>query len=336
VSVNSRGVQGNGGSYTPVISGDGRFVAFVSDATNFVPHDTNRGTDVFLHDRKAGRTIRLSVAIDGRETEGGDSPAISRDGRFVVYNAAKPLRSIGTDEDLDGTFVYDTKTGKRSRVPFIGGEDMSISGDGRYIVFASEVRDLVPKDLNRKYDCFLYDRKTRKFRLVSVNSAGKQGNGESTGPWISDDGRFVAFASSASNLVPGDTNAKDDVFVRDLRTGRTTRASLTAAGRQATGGSGGPVLSADGRWLVFLSQAALAGPSSLDVTHYDVFLLDRRTRALVRANVAPGGRPADGATTSYPALSADGRHVAFSSRASNLVRGDTNGADDVFVRTYTR
>lgn len=336
VSVSSTGQQADSHSFTPTISGDGRWVAFVSDATNLVPNDTNRGTDVFLHDRRTGRTKRLSVALDGRETEGGDSPAISANGRIVAFNAGKPLRSIGTDEDLDGTFVYDTKTGRRERIPYIGGEDLSLSGDGRLLVFASEARDLVPNDRNRKYDCFLYDRKTRKMRLVSVDDKGRQGNGESTGPAISANGRFVAFASSASNLVRGDTNKADDVFVRDLKTGRTSRASLTSKGRQATQGSGGPVLSADGRWLVFLSQADLTAPSLFDLTHFDVFLLDRTTRTLVRVNIAPGGNGADGPTTSYPAISGDGRHVAFSSRASNLVPGDTNGLDDVFVRTYKR
>ena len=334
LSVNSAGVQANADSFTPAISGDGRWVAFVSDATNLVPHDTNGGTDVFLHDRRSGRTILLNVALDGRETEGGDSPAVSRDGRWVVYNAAKPLRSIGTDEDLDGTFLYDTRTGKRARIPYIGGEDMSLSGTGRYVAFSSDVRDLVPHDGNRKYDCFVYDRTTRRIRLVSTDSRGRQGNGESTGPVISADGRYVAFASSATNLVAGDTNHADDVFVKDLRTGRTTRASLTSAGRQADQGSGGPVFSADGRYLAFLSQADITGRTLLDPTVYDVYLRDRRAGTVVRVNVSPGGVGADGETTSYPAISADGRHVAFSSRASNLVAGDTNGLDDIFVRTY--
>ena len=334
VSVSSKGGQADDHSFTPSISGDGRWVTFVSDATNLVPGDTNGDTDAFLHDRRTGRTVRLSVALDGRETEGGDSPAISANGRYVVYNVAKPLRSIGTDEDLDGTFVYDTRTGKRQRIPWIGGEDMTISGDGRLIAFSSETRDLVAKDTNRKYDCFVYDRKTRKMRLVSVDDKGRQGNGESTGPVISANGRFVAFASTASNLVRGDTNKVDDVFVRDLKTGRTTRASFTAKGRQTNGASGGPVLSADGRYLVYLSSADIVGLSGLNPTVFDVILVDRRTSTVARVNVAPGGAGADGPTTSFPAISGDGRHVAFGSRASNLVAGDTNGRDDVFVRTY--
>jgi Tol biopolymer transport system component len=334
VSVSSSGGQADAHSFTPSISGDGRWVAFVSDATNLVPGDTNGGTDVFLHDRRSGRTTRMSVAIDGRETEGGDGPAISANGRFVVYNAAKPLRSIGTDEDLDGTFVYDTRTRKRERIPYIGGEDISISSDGRFIAFASEARDLVPNDKNRKYDCFVYDRKARKMRLVSVNSKGGQGNGESTGPEISSNGRYVGFASSASNLVAGDTNKLDDVFVHDLRTGRTTRVSVTAKGKQAQGGSGGPVLSVDGRYVAYLSAADITGRGSPNPTFFDVYLLDRRTKTVVRANVSPTGQPANGPTTSFPAISDNGRHVAFSSRAGNLVPGDTNGVDDVFVRSY--
>lgn len=340
VSVSSTGRQGNDHSWTPQISADGRWVAFVSDATNLVPGDTNKyrgedmGTDVFLHDRKTHRTTRLNLAIDGRQTEGGDSPMLSADGHYVVYNAAKPLVSTGTDEDLDGMFVYDTRTGKRERLPYIAGDDPSISADGRYVVFSSEVRDLVPHDTNRKYDCFLYDRKTHKTSLISVNDKGRQGNGESNGVVISPNGRYVAFSSTASNLVPHDTNKVDDVFVRDLRTGRTTRISLTSTGGQATDRSGGPVLSGDGRYVVYLSAADIVGRGVLDPAVFDVFRYDRRTGTVSRVNVAPNGAGANGDTTSFPAISADGRHVAFASRASNLVAGDTNLNDDVFVRSY--
>jgi Tol biopolymer transport system component len=340
VSVSSGGAQGDDHSWTPQISADGRWVAFVSDATNLVPGDTNRfrgeelGTDVFLHDRRTHRTTRLNLAIDGRQTEGGNSPMLSADGHYVVYNAAKPLVSTGTDEDLEGMFVYNTRTGKRERLPNIVGDDPSISADGRYVVFASEVRDLVPNDTNRKYDCFLYDRKTHKTTLISVNDKGRQGNNESNGVVISPNGRYVAFSSTASNLVPGDTNKLDDVFVRDLKTGRTTRISLTATGRQARGRSGGPVLSGDGRYVVYLSEADIVGRGVLDPAVYDVFLYDRRTRTVSRVNIAPNGAGANGDTTSFPAISSDGRHVAFASRASNLVPGDTNLRDDVFVRSY--
>lgn len=347
ISVSSQGAQGNGGSFTPSISGDGRWVAFVSDATNLAAgEDTNNEPDVFLHDRRTRRTTKLSVAIDGRETTGGSGPQISRDGRFVVYNVGTPLRANGTDEDLAGMFVYDTRTGKRERLGRIAGFDMTISAGGRYIAFASEARDLVPGDTNRKADCFLYDRRTKKVTRVSLGGskalgggwfAGKaQGTKESTGPVISHNGRYVAFVSTATTLVPGDTNKVDDVFVRDLRTGATRRVSVGANGKQANGVSGGPAMSSDGRMLVYLSQATNLVAGDTTAFDYDVFRIDLRTGEVDRVNVGPRGAQADGPTSSFPAISADGRAITFGSRASNLVAGDRNGHDDVFVRLYGR
>ncbi|WP_019876867.1 TolB family protein [Sporichthya polymorpha] len=336
VSVAGTGTEGNRGSYTPAISGDGRWVAFVSEATNLVPGDTNGDPDVFLHDRRTKRTVRLSVATDGRETTGGTSPVISRNGRYVVYNVGTPLRSVGDDSDLAGMFLYDTRTGKRTRLPGVAGVDPSISADGRYVAFSSEVRDLVPGDTNHVFDCFVLDRRTGRISRVSVGPKGRQGNGESSGAVISANGRYVAFASTASNLVRGDTNRVDDVFVRDLRAGTTRRVSVRPGGGQADGISGGPVLSASGRYLLFLSAAGNLVRADRGGADFHIYRADLRTGALVRVTSSPTGRPANAESTSFPALSADGRTVAFGSRASNLVRGDTNGRDDIFVREFSR
>lgn len=344
VSRSSKGKQGNDGSFTPSISGDGRWVAFVSDAKNLVPRDTNGEADVFLHDLRTRKTIRLSVAIDGRETTGGNGAQISRDGRFVVYNAGVPLRSIGTDSDLEGMFVYDTTTGRRERLGHVDGADMTISADGRYVAFASEARDLVRGDTNRKNDCFVFDRTTRKVVRISLGGTKALGNGwfrgtrqttkEATGAVISDDGRYVAFAATGSDLVPGDTNKVDDVFVRDVKTGATRRVSVDAKGRQSNGVSGGPSMSGNGRVLVYLSQATNLVPGDTTGFDYDVFRIDLRTGDVSRVNVSPGGAQADGPSSSFPEISSDGRAVAFGSRAGNLVAGDVNGNDDVFVRLY--
>ncbi|MGQ0624764.1 MAG: TolB family protein [Sporichthyaceae bacterium] len=338
VSVSSRGREGAKGSFTPAISGDGRWVAFTSDADNLVPRDTNGDPDVFLHDRRAARTIRLSVALDGRQTGGGSSPSISRNGRFVVYNVAAPLRSIGTDEDLSGMFIYDTRTQRRARLPRAAGIDPSISGNGRFVAFSSQVRDLVPGDTNRVFDAFVLDRRTAAITRVSVGPKGRQGNDESLGAVISANGRFVAFSSTARNLVARDTNDVDDVFVHDRRTRETRRVSVRTDGRQLNGLSGAPVLSGDGRTLVYLSTARNLLPGGESPGGLDVYRADLRTGALTRVNSAAGGGPADGPTSSFPAISADGRHVAFGSRAANLTAPprDTNGRDDIFVRSYDR
>jgi Tol biopolymer transport system component len=342
VSLSSTGQQGDKGSFTPSISGDGRWVAFVSDADNLVAGDTNRASDVFLRDRRTHRTIRLSVALDGRETTGGNSPSISADGRWVVYNVGTPLNSNGTDEDLAGMFVYDTRTGHRERLGHIEGDDPTISADGRYVAFSSEIRDLVPGDTNRKADCFVFDRRTRTVSRVSVGGTKAVGNGwfrgnkqatsESTGAVISADGRYVAFVSSARNLVPKHDNSHDDVFIRDLRAGATRLVSAGLHGQGANGQSGAPSLSADGQTVVFLSRASNLIPHDTKGADYDVFRMDLRTGAVSRVNVTPTGARANGPTSSFPMISGDGRVVTFGSRASNLVRGDTNDHDDVFVR----
>lgn len=334
VSVSGTGAQGDKGSFTPAISGNGRWIAFVSEATNLVKGDTNGDPDVFLHDRRTGRTVRLSLATDGRETTGGSGVTISRNGRFVVYSVGTPLRSVGDDSDLAGMFIYDTRTQKRKRLPRVEGIDPTMSADGRYVAFSSQVRDLVPGDTNRVFDCFVLDRRTKKITRVSLGRDGKQANGETLGAVISADGRHVAFASSATNLVRGDTNKVDDIFVRDLRAETTRRISVTADGKQSNGVSGGPVLSADGRRVLFLSSATNLVPGGLGKAQFHIYLADSSAGTLRRVTASADGRPANGESTSFPALTADGRTVAFGSRASNLVPRDTNGRDDIFVRRY--
>ena len=159
---------------------------------------------------------------------------------------------------------------------------------------------------------------------------GTQANGDSASPAISADGRYVAFGSDASNLVPGDTNGTSDVFVRDLRSGTTQRVSVATDGTQANGDSDSPAISADGRYVAFASYASNLVPGDTNGTA-DVFVRDLRSGTTRRVSVATDGTQANGDSGS-PAISADGRYVAFESDASNLVPGDTNHCVDVFVR----
>src|SRR3989440_135688 len=167
-------------------------------------------------------------------------------------------------------------------------------------------------------------------KRVSVDSLGAQGIGDSEGPSISAHGRFVAFYSSAANLVAGDTNGARDVFVRDRKTGKTTRVSVDSHGAQANGDSVAASISADGRLVAFLSSASkLVGGDTNGAR--DVFVRDRKARKTRRVSVDSHGAQGKGASF-VPSISANGRFVAFSSVASNLVAGDTNTVSDVFVR----
>src|SRR5690554_6282023 len=164
---------------------------------------------------------------------------------------------------------------------------------------------------------------------VSVASDGTESERESRNPAISADGRYVAFESSASNLVPGDTNGTLDVFVHDRVTGETTRVSVAFDGIEGEGHSRTPAISADGRYVAFESVATNLVPSYAD-GRYHVFVHDRVTGETTRVSDAFDGTQGN-AHSGHPAISADGRYVAFDSRATNLVPDDTNNAADVFV-----
>ena len=211
-----------------------------------------------------------------------------------------------------------------------GSRGFYISADGRFVAFKSEASNLVPRDTNVSGDIFVRDLLTNTTTRVSVDSAGNQGNNSSFSPSISDDGRFVAFFSAAPNLVPGDTNNSDDVFVRDLLTNTTTRVSVGSAGNQGNSSSSTTSISADGRFVVFDSNAnnLVSGDTN---NSDDVFVRDLSTNTTTRVSVDSVGNQGND-RSGFASITADGRFVAFHSNANNLVSGDTNNSDDVFVR----
>jgi Tol biopolymer transport system component len=216
----------------------------------------------------------------------------------------------------------------------IGGDGdsrtVSISADGRYVAFGSNATNLVAGDGNNVDDIFVADRATGTLVRASVDSSGLEADKSSFNPAISANGRFVAFHSLATNLVPNDTNGTVDIFVRDLVDGTTERVSVDPAGNEAHGDSLYASISGDGRFVAFQSQAAdlVAG----DVNGFqDVFVRDRQTGTTVLASVDAAGNQGDG-NSQVAWISFDGRFVAFDSQATNLVAGDTNGVNDVFVK----
>ena len=343
VSIASNGTQGNAdsGVFWVSIADNARYVAFNSYASNLVAGDTNGEGDAFVHDLQTGETTRVSVASDG--TEGNDVSVnaldISADGRFVAFSSyASNLVSGDTNNNHD-VFVRDRQTGQTTRVSVAsdgsqansdsGFSVVSLSADGRYVAFYSYASNLIAGDTNGEWDVFVHDRQTAQTFRVSVGTGGVEANNTSAWMSISADGRYVAFQSDASNLVPADTNGTGDVFVHDRQTLQTTRVSVPSDGAQGNATSGTPTISADGRYVAFDSYASnlIAGDTNGEC---DVFVHDRQTAQTSRVSVASNGTQGN-AMTHRPCPSADGRYVAFESDASNLVPGDTNGISDVFV-----
>lgn len=222
VSVASSGAEGNGDSLYPRLSADGRFVVFLSFASDLVPGDTNDGGDVFVHDRQSGTTTRVSVDSSGAQTSGaGGTPAISADGRSVAFWSSATNLVPDDTNDRNDVFVHDRQSGITSRVSVdtAGAEGNfdsltpAISADGRAVAFTSHASNLVPGDTNDLGDIFIHNRQSGITTRISVDSSGAQGNADSTLSTISGDGSIVAYQSWANNLVPGDTNDVSDVFV---------------------------------------------------------------------------------------------------------------------------
>ncbi|MEW6744329.1 MAG: calcium-binding protein [Planctomycetota bacterium] len=343
VSAGPGGVQGNGDSPlwgNQAISGDGRFVAFESGATNLVPGDTNGRADVFVHDRLTGETSRVSVASDGREANGSSSiPCISVDGRHVAFDSYATNLVVGDTNGFIDVFVHDRLTGVTTRVSVdsSGGEANQLSGrpsisaDGRYVAFMSLASNLVPGDANHRSDVFVHDRETGETTRVSVSSdgtEGDQGGGHPPYSWISADGRYVAFASDATNLVPGDTNGYGNVFIHDRLTKETTRVSVSSSGGEANQASWYPSLSADARYVTFLSGASNLVPADAN-DRLDVFVHDRWTGETTLVSIDSSGTQGNGYSRD-PAISADGRYVAFTSNSNNWFPRTTTSYD-VFV-----
>ncbi|MGH2739940.1 MAG: hypothetical protein ACRDH6_05595, partial [Actinomycetota bacterium] len=357
----------------PSISGNGRFVAF--ESASQIPGDKLGPTDIFVHDLVTKRTSNASVSSAG--AEGDDvsvAPSMSADGRYVGFTSCASNLVPGDDNDLPDVFVHDGLSGATERVSVRSdGQEAqsvptdaraadpalcavssppSISQDGRFVAFTSDLTDLIEGDNNDSTDVFLHDRAAERTTRVSVSSRGLGGDCDSLFPSISADGRFVAFASCASNLVEGDANenlgtpsgSAWDVFVRDRATGTTTLVSVSSSGAQGDLDSWTASISPDGRYVGFPSDAT--NLVSDDTNSFrDAFVHDRMTGKTIRVSVSstgeqqlqPEGPEAVGnigfiqQEIALVAISSGGRYVAFESRGLGLVPEDDNAASDIFL-----
>jgi len=204
-----------------------------------------------------------------------------------------------------------------------------ISPDGRFVTFCSEAKNLVNNDNDGVMDCFLRDRTTGKIALVSIDSSGGQADRECWDPVVNGDGTVVAFWGPVNNLVAGDNNGVEDIFVHDLVSGATSRASVDSSGVEADDWSCCPQISDDGKIVVFLSFATNLVSNDSN-GQADIFVHDVSTGITTRVSVDAIGNEADSAS-GIPHLSSDGRFVVFCSVADNLVPNDLNGTTDTFL-----
>ena len=359
LSVDDGGVEGNDASMAASISDDGQRIVFFSFADNLVADDQNGADDLFLRDVSSGTTVRLSENAEGVEADGGHGfPAISRDGRRVVFLSTATNYVIDDTNDNPDMFVRDLDSGTITRVsvnstgaqgsisdPRVVGFDgatPAIAYNGDVVAFNCGFDNLVEDDTNGVPDVFVHDLESQTTVRASLGTAGIEGDGDSYSAAISGDGRRVAFASAATNLVEDDTNDRPDIFVHDLDTGETERVSVASDGTEANTpaieefGSQIPQISADGRWIAFQSDSSnLVANDTNDLV--DIFVHDLDTGTTTRVSVNSAQEQALGGDTSFwPSISGDGRFVAFRSGSPNLVDDDTNEVSDVFVRDLVR
>ncbi|MFS4459098.1 TolB family protein [Bdellovibrio sp. HCB2-146] len=338
-SVSSAGVEGNANSQEPQISGNGRYVVFMSYASNLVAGDTNGLSDVFVHDLQTSTTIRASVGASGVEAnQGASGGAISDDGRYVVFHSSSTNLVAGDTNGTSDAFVRDLQLGVTTRVSVGpaglqangGSTDGSISSDGQVIAFTSDATNLVGGDTNARSDVFVHDIGTATTTRVSVSTGGTEGNDISEAGKVSGNGRYVVFNSHANTLVAGDTNASRDVFVHDLQTGITTRESLNSSGGEGNGSSYFPSISDDGMRVVFYSEAddLVSGDTN---SQEDVFIRDRVSGNTVRLSTNALGMQSND-DSFQTAISGDGRYVSFTSWATNLTAGNIYEVGCIFVK----
>jgi len=387
LSLSQQGKEGNGNSTSPFISSDASRVAFTSEAANLVLGDTNGFSDVFIVGTFDDEVIeRVSVNSSGGQANGSSfRPSLSSDGRLVVFESnATNLASGAITPGVTNIFLRNTQTGTTTLVSKDSGgtagngdsTQARISADGRYVTFASNASNLVAGDTNGTRDIFRHDLQTGTTIRVSVATGGTQSNGFSRAPSITADGNMIAFHSAATNLVGGDSNGVNDIFVHTVSNNSTVRVSVSSAGAQASDPSAGnfqigsinPSISATGRFVAFASLANNLTDGDRAGQYFandsnralDIFVHDRDAANTgtfdTAGNIATTmvsrnrfgmqtirvlGQPSTAAADIFPAISADGRWVAFPSdaenrsglahEATNRISRDTNGFRDIFI-----
>ena len=342
VSVANDGSQANGESFAPAISGDGRYVAFSSSASNLVAGDQNGADDIFVRDRVANTTTRVSIGLGGAEPNAGSfAPAISADGNVVAYESDATNLVSGDTNGVRDVFVFDRTNGSTARVSVstAGDEGDAPSGqaaldaDGGIVAYSSFADNLITLDENFTADVFVFERATHTTTRVSVYTGDFEADGNSFHPSLSADGRLVAYDSDSFNLAWFDPDEGADVYVWDRVAGAISNVSADDAGNLGNDTSQWPSMSSDGRYVAYQTEATDIVPGDQNGVG-DIVIYDRQSGAVDRLSLTNSGDEADNESI-HPSISGDGKLVAYESLAANLVGGDSNHFNDVFVRDTT-
>lgn len=341
---------GEDDSFDATISADGRFVAFTSYAGDLVPNDNNTtsiwirdGLDVFLYDSQTGGFSRVSLTDRSQEIKGNSIGIITPDGNYIVFlsNGNNVIYGVENGPKNPALYIRNWRTGEIKRIThelnnptgFPNGElgNISVSHDNRYIVYTAEASNLVPNDNNGESDIFLYDQQSGITKRISEPSPGINANGASNKAQISDNGEYIAFHSTATNLVPNDTNGEMDVFVYTIATGEIELISISTAGVQGNGLSREPSICANGRFIAYTTAANNLFSNDTNGQR-DIMVRDRWLNETFVVSKNESGELANGKAHRV-LLSKDCRTVAFASDADNLIPNDHNDARDIFTTT---
>jgi Tol biopolymer transport system component len=344
INVSTAGDQANDEGFFSEVSSDGRYVIFESRATNLIPNDTNFVGDVFLRDRQLQTTELLSVGLGGGLAFGGISthPHLSADIAFAAFSSRSTNLVAGDLNGVEDAFVRDLGTGAIERISVhtngTEGDGASqphgMSADGRYVVFKSFATNLVDSDTNTTPDIFVRDRMAGTTERANVSSTGSEGNqAQVPDPFagsgsITADGGLVAFATIASDLVAGDTNAATDAFVRDRVAGTTTLVSVSTGGVQGDDETRMVLLSANGRYAAMASLANNLVAVDSNAFTADIFLRDLATGETTLVNRNAQGTQS--VNNILHGISADGRFVVWSTTTVTLIPNDPETAPNVF------
>ncbi len=343
VSHGAAGEAGNGDSWDPCISANGRWIVFYSSADNLVTGDLDGTDDLFLYDRVTDQTTMLPLTSAGDPVNGRSQiygASLTPNGRSLVFFSQATDLLPAADNGSDQVFMMDLKKGTVTLLSADGAGVQgngasrypSISPNGKWVAFESIASNLVAGDANGSRDAFVRDMRHGTIARASVSSGGVEGNNHSDEPVVSNNGRYVAFWSYATNFVAADGNGSTDEFLRDMKAGTTIRISEPAGGGDATGGDCYECcMTPSGKTIVYYSYATNLNPDHASPAG-GVYLYDVKNGTTTQLDLAPNGDAPDGVGYVWQwSLTASGKWLLMSSQATQFTTGDTAGKYQVYL-----